>query len=700
MNTTPTPKNVGASDAQPPLLGERLLIPLERLAARLVGLSARSLRDEDNPLTHLGALSNFMLLVACVTGALLLFWYTPSHTGAYASVEAMAESPLLAGLLRTLHRYSSDAALLLAVMHGLQMFVQRRLAGPRKLAWVTGMVAVLFLWLVGWLGYWLVWDERAQAVAVGTAKMLDVLPIFTDPISRSFLTDEAVSSLLFFVVFFVHMLLPLLMVVSLWLHLARLARPRWMPSRRLSLWSIAALVVASLLIPATSAGPAAMTVTPSPATLDAWYLLPLYLTERLSGGMLWLVFLGVGLVVTAAPWWIVRRRPLVSDSTPPPGPIDVAEVDAAKCNACETCFKDCPYDAIAMVPRSDGRHFPSVALVDPDRCVGCGICAGSCDSAAIGPVWPRQVTERHKVDGWLAEAPPEAKTIVYACARSAARELKLEPSGHLVDGPRDLRVVSVPCAGWVHPLTLERAVRRGAERVVVVSCRPETCAYREGATWTADRLEGTREPALRHEQAGGKVEHLALDLHEVKALSLALGLDRGPALAAKEAGPSPRSRRKSLVAGLVFVLVLGGLTVGLAELPYLAPTQPPELVVSLRAAGKVTEKCVRRTPEELAALPPHKRIPEVCERGRGDVRLVVTVDGVLAHDQRYAPGGAFGDGLSNAVVAMPMEVGESELEVSLDLGDGPPRVTRARRSFVANRRHVLAFETLDGYRWH
>lgn len=692
MSTTSTPRKIGASDAQPPLWGERLLIPLERLAARLVGLSSRALRDEDNPLTHLGALSNFMLLVACVTGALLLFWYTPSHTGAYASVEAMAESPLLAGLLRTLHRYSSDAALLFAMMHGLQMFVQRRLAGPRKLAWVTGLIAVFFLWLVGWLGYWLVWDERAQAVAVGTAKMLDVLPIFTDPISRSFLTDASVSSLLFFVVFFVHMLLPLLMVVSLWLHLARLARPRWMPSRRLSLGSVAALVLASLLIPATSAGSAAMTVTPAPATLDAWYLLPLYLTERMSGGMLWLAFLGVGLAVTAAPWWLVRRRAPVSDSTPTPPQIDVAEVEATKCNACESCFKDCPYDAISMVPRSDGRRFPSVALVDPDRCVGCGICAGSCDSAAIGPVWPRQLTERHKVDGWLAESRPETKTIVYACARSAARELALEADGHLVGGPRELRVISVPCAGWVHPLTLERAVRRGAERVVVVSCRPETCAYREGATWTADRLAGTREPALREAQTANKVEHLALDLHERPALEAML-------LGAAPTREARKGRTRWLV-GLVMALGFTGLTVGLAELPYLAPTPPPELVVSLRAAGKATEMCQRRTPEELAALPPHKRVAEVCERGRGDVRLVVTVDGVLVHDQRYGPGGAFGDGLSNAVIAVPIREGEHEVEVSLDLGDGLPRVTRARRRFVESRRHVLTFETLDGYRWH
>ncbi|HRE88843.1 MAG TPA: hypothetical protein PK095_06830, partial [Myxococcota bacterium] len=193
----------------------------------------------------------------------------------------------------------------------------------------------------------------------------------------------------------------------------------------------------------------------------------------------------------------------------------------------------------------------------------------------------------------------------------------------------------------------------------------------------------------------GKVEHLALDLHEQGALESAL-------LEKVTSGP-PRRSRMPWLSGLVLGLLMTALTVltvGLAEMPYLAPSPPPELVVSLRAAGKVTEKCERRTPAELAALPPHKRVAEVCERGRAEVRLVVRVDGVLAHDERHAPGGAFGDGLSNAVVVVPMSPGEREVLVSLDLGEGIPRVTRTRRSFVESRRHVLTFDTLDGYRWH
>ena len=41
---------------------------------------------------------------------------------------------------------------------------------------------------------------------------------------RSFLTDSSVNSLLFFVVFFIHMLVPLALAFVLWLHITRLAR--------------------------------------------------------------------------------------------------------------------------------------------------------------------------------------------------------------------------------------------------------------------------------------------------------------------------------------------------------------------------------------------------------------------------------------------------------------------------------------------
>jgi quinol-cytochrome oxidoreductase complex cytochrome b subunit len=225
--------------------GEGLLRVFDGLFIRLDAWIDGAVPEELNPLAQAGAIANTTFLVAVVSGIVLLVWYSSSVHLAFGSVRAMAASPWTAQLTRSVHRYSSDACMFFVTLHALKLFFQRRFGGTRWLAWITGAFLVATLWLVGWLGYWLVWDERARQVALGTARMLDVLPIFADPLSRSFLTDEDVGSLLFFIVFFVHMLIPLAIGVALWLHITRLSRPRFLTRRRLTLWVLGALAVAS-----------------------------------------------------------------------------------------------------------------------------------------------------------------------------------------------------------------------------------------------------------------------------------------------------------------------------------------------------------------------------------------------------------------------------------------------------------------------
>ena len=53
----------------------------------------------------------------------------------------------------------------------------------------------------------------------------------------------------------------------------------------------------------------------------------------------------------------------------------IARGDEDTCNACETCMKRCPVDAISV-----GKF----ASVDMQLCLGCGVCVPTCPTEAIG----------------------------------------------------------------------------------------------------------------------------------------------------------------------------------------------------------------------------------------------------------------------------------------------------------------------------
>ena len=71
-----------------------------------------------NPLNHLGALSFFFYWIVAVSGIYLYIFFDTGTTAAYLSVEYMTNKQwYAAGLMRSLHRYASDALVLFMVIH-------------------------------------------------------------------------------------------------------------------------------------------------------------------------------------------------------------------------------------------------------------------------------------------------------------------------------------------------------------------------------------------------------------------------------------------------------------------------------------------------------------------------------------------------------------------------------------------------------
>ncbi|HXG47723.1 MAG TPA: hydrogenase iron-sulfur subunit, partial [Methylomirabilota bacterium] len=597
-----------------------------------------------NPLGQLGAIANTCLILAVVTGVLLLFWYTPSVHHAYASLEQIKHSSWLGQLLRSLHRYSSDGCLFFILLHAVRIVAQRRFTGARWLAWTTGIVMLALIWFIGWTGYWLVWDVRAQHAALGTARFIDRLPIFAEPLSRSFLTDDSVPSLLFFLIFFVHMLAPLAVGVGIWMHLMRLNRSRFLAGRAMTLWILGSMIGLSLVAPALSVGPAQMTAKPPAFTIDGWFLWPVVLTDRLGGGALWAFFLGTGLLAISVPWWMVKRRR---------APAWKAQVELSRCMGCTLCAQDCPFNAIAMVPRNDGRKFSVQSQVNPDLCVGCGLCTGSCDSQAINlPALNSREVERRLLAGIDARlAAGERPFVAFCCAESAGSLLAVGADGRSTALP-GYYLQPVPCVGWLSAVMLERALQRGARGVLVVACGEGDTVTREGLKWFEQRMDGRREPRFDPGRADpARVRWVKLDrtrgaeLQRVAREFLESPAARPPAV--------ERPRGRQIIAGVGLAAVLGAVIWAVSDLPYrTAHSAEPELVVSFSHGGAILEPR-QLTPEELQKRLPHMRAQVSVARSRAPVRLRVQVDGRTVLDQLYQPKGISKDGPSVAVARLP-----------------------------------------------
>ncbi len=71
-----------------------------------------------NPTRHLGALATLMLWVLLVSGVWLYALFDTSAEGAYRSIARLGENPHAIGeIMRSLHRYATDAFVLLVFGH-------------------------------------------------------------------------------------------------------------------------------------------------------------------------------------------------------------------------------------------------------------------------------------------------------------------------------------------------------------------------------------------------------------------------------------------------------------------------------------------------------------------------------------------------------------------------------------------------------
>lgn len=143
-------------------------------------LFPRVVRAENLKFTYtfcLGGLALTSFLLLAISGLLLLFYYRPDPTLAYASI-LFIESSVVGGLyVRSVHSLASDAFLVLIFLHCLRVLLTGAYRPPRELNWVIGFCLLLLAVFEAYTGGLLPMDQAALWATVTGIELLSELPM-------------------------------------------------------------------------------------------------------------------------------------------------------------------------------------------------------------------------------------------------------------------------------------------------------------------------------------------------------------------------------------------------------------------------------------------------------------------------------------------------------------------------------------------
>lgn len=381
--------------------GQWLFLHAERVLNRAFG-------ERCNPLYYLGAISYGMFWVVVASGFYIYVFYETGVDTTYASVERITHGQwYLGGVLRSVHRYASDAMVLSMLLHMTRHFVFDRYRSFRAFSWITGVVVMWLVYVSGVNGYMLPWDRMGQYVAIASAEWLDALPVFRGTLVRNFIFPEAITDRFFSLLQFLHIGIPLAVLVALWIHTQRVPKARTLPPRPLALGLGVMLLVLALVKPAVSQGAADMGRAPIALAYDWFYLTVFPLIDRWDPLKLWWLVGGATVLAFFLPWLPPRRRragTLTMTTHPGPHAVPVREG--------ETLL--------------DAGLRAGLALPYECRAGGCGVCKATLLNGEIdwGVYQPSALSAEERARGRFL--------LCCACAKSEV-EIEIEPGAALAD---------------------------------------------------------------------------------------------------------------------------------------------------------------------------------------------------------------------------------------------------------------------------
>jgi CDP-4-dehydro-6-deoxyglucose reductase len=283
---------------------KKLQALLQWVFMRVEALFNAAFGDRLNPLYHLGAITFFLFWVVAGTGLYLYAFFETGVADAYTSVEALTHRQWFAGgILRSVHRYASDAMVITMLLHLLRHFAFDRFRGFRWFSWLTGVALIWGVYVSGINGYMLPWDRLAQYVITASFEWIDWLPGFGGTLTRNVIVPASISDRFFSLLAFMHIGVPLVVLLLMFVHVQRVPKARTHPPRAIMFSLGLTLLALALLRPVLSQGGAAnLAVATTELNLDWFYLALFPLFDLWPPGRVWALVTAGTLLLALLPW--------------------------------------------------------------------------------------------------------------------------------------------------------------------------------------------------------------------------------------------------------------------------------------------------------------------------------------------------------------------------------------------------------------
>ncbi|ADU67314.1 Cytochrome b/b6 domain [Desulfurispirillum indicum S5] len=170
------------------------------------------------------ALTSFLMLL--FSGFLLVFYYQPTSEGAYASILFLEEHVSGGKFIRSLHRMSSHALLILIFLHTLRVILTGAYRPPRQMNWLIGFALLCLALFAAYTGYLLPMDQLALWATQTGMELVAIVP--GGGYVRDFLLPDGIGGTLSILRFYaLHIVvLPVLMIILCALHFYRIRKDK------------------------------------------------------------------------------------------------------------------------------------------------------------------------------------------------------------------------------------------------------------------------------------------------------------------------------------------------------------------------------------------------------------------------------------------------------------------------------------------